>query len=59
MFGREKIYKRRKAWRKISNSLWSLLISVVVIIILLFSGIMCGKYVTLMNKEGMPGNETR
>ena len=59
MFGREKIYKRRKAWRKISNSLWSLLISVVVIILLLFSGIMCGKYVTLLKKEGLPGNETQ
>ncbi|MDE0838195.1 MAG: hypothetical protein OSB41_03995 [Kiritimatiellae bacterium] len=59
MFSNEKKYRRRKAWRKISSSLWSLLISVVVIILLLFSGIMCGKYVKLMNKEGLPGSETQ
>ncbi len=59
MLGREKMYKRRKRWRKVTNSMWSLLVAVVVIILLMLSGNMCGKYVKFMNREGLPSGDVR
>lgn len=59
MLGREKMYKRRRRWRKVTNSMWSLLVAVVVIIVLVLSGSMCGKYVKFMNREGLPSGDVR
>ena len=53
-----KKYKRRKQWRKVTNSMWSLLMAVVVLIFLIVTGTMCGKYMKFMNEEGLPGSET-
>ncbi|MDA1043642.1 MAG: hypothetical protein O3C57_00305 [Verrucomicrobia bacterium] len=53
-----KKYRRRKQWRKVTNSMWSLIMSIVVIILLLVFGTMCGKYMKFMNEEGLPGSKT-
>lgn len=52
-----KKYRRRKQWRKVTNSMWSLFMAIVVLIFLIVFGAMCGRYMKFMNEEGLPGSE--
>ena len=53
-----KKYKRRKRVCKVTNSLWSLLMGIALIVFLLVFGVTCGRYMKFMNDEGLPGSET-